>query len=116
MAQFVGESNLLEAEVIARVAEDRIRVRLEGLELTLRCRQSVGSGATVHVLVRPEDLRVALPGDASAYETRLAGVIIDKTYKGDTLDTLIRLDSGKTLLASSSTRMIRLSTTPWVSG
>ena len=100
VAQFVGESNLLEAEVIAQVAEDRIRVRLEGLELTLRCRQSVGSGATVHVLVRPEDLRVALPGDASADEPRLAGVIIDKTYKGDTLDTLIRLDSGKTVLAS----------------
>ena len=27
-------------------------------------------------------------------------MIIDKTYKGDTLDTLIRLDSGKTMLAS----------------
>ena len=100
VAQFVGESNLLEAEVIARVAEDRICVRLEGLELTLRCRQSVGSGATVHVLVRPEDLRVALPDDAGAGPPRLAGVIIDKTYKGDTLDTLIRLDSGKTMLAS----------------
>ena len=100
VAQFVGESNLLDAEVIDRVAEDRIRVRLEGLELTLRCRHPVGSGATVHVLVRPEDLRVALPGDPAAGEARLAGVIIDKTYKGDTLDTLIRLDSGKTVLAS----------------
>jgi spermidine/putrescine transport system ATP-binding protein len=52
------------------------------------------------VLVRPEDLRVALPGDAGAGEARLLGVIIDKTYKGDTLDTLIRLDSGTTVLAS----------------
>jgi spermidine/putrescine transport system ATP-binding protein len=100
VARFVGESNILDAEVIARVAEDRIRVRLEGLELTLRCRSAVASGDTVHVLVRPEDLRVALLDGAAAGEGRFAGVIIDKTYKGDTLDTLIRLDSGKTLLAS----------------
>jgi spermidine/putrescine transport system ATP-binding protein len=100
VACFVGESNVLDGVVTGRPAPDRIAVRLEGLDCVLRNEHPFAVGDRIHVLLRPEDLRVdALPNGAGP-EGRLSGKILAKTYKGMTLDTVIELDGGKTLLAS----------------
>jgi spermidine/putrescine transport system ATP-binding protein len=100
VAQFVGDSNLLEGAVIRRVDADRAEIRIENRTFALRAGPAIRPGAAVHIVLRPEDLRVeSLPEGADA-GSRLRGVIQDKIYKGVTLDTLIRLDSGALIRAS----------------
>jgi spermidine/putrescine transport system ATP-binding protein len=61
---------------------------------------SLSPGERVGVLLRPQDLQMEIVGPKQPGEGRLTGVIQDRTYKGMTLDTLIRLDSGTVLRAS----------------
>jgi spermidine/putrescine transport system ATP-binding protein len=100
VAQFVGESNILDGSVTGRPEPGRVAARLEGLECVLRTPLPFALGDKLHVLLRPEDLRVETLPNGDPPAGRLAGTVLEKTYKGMTLDTLIRLDSGKTLLAS----------------
>ena len=100
VARFVGESNLLDATVLARPGADRIEVRLGGQPFSLPTTLPLATGDRVQVLLRPEDLRLERLDAAVDAGGRLTGVIEDKTYTGVTLDTLIRLDDGCTLRAS----------------
>jgi spermidine/putrescine transport system ATP-binding protein len=99
VAGFVGESNLLDGVVTGLIEPGVIAAELEDLVCVLRSGHPFAIGDRLHVLLRPEDLRVeVLRGDVPP-PGRLAGTILEKTYKGMTLDTVIRLDSGKTLFA-----------------
>lgn len=98
VAGFVGESNLLEGEVLGLPEPGKIAARVEGMECVLGYRRPCASGDKIHVLVRPEDLRLEAAPDANP--GRVAGTIRSKTYKGMTLDTVVELDGGKTLMAS----------------
>src|SRR5690606_884065 len=53
-------------------------------------------GQAVHVLLRPEDIRVLAP-DA---DHGLAGKVVERNYKGSTLDSVIHLADGTEVLAS----------------
>ena len=98
VAEFVGESNLLDGVVAGLPEPGKIAARLEGLDCLLRCERLYAIGDPIQVLLRPEDLRLEATADVT--EGRLGGKILAKTYKGMTLDTVIELDSGKTLMAS----------------
>ena len=100
VAQFVGDSNLLEGVVLRRIDAERVEIRIEHQTFALRAGPAIQPGEAVHIVLRPEDLRVeSLPEGAEAGH-RLRGIIQDKVYKGVTLDTLIRLDSGALIRAS----------------
>lgn len=100
VAGFVGESNILDGIVIGQPESGAITVQLDNLECVLRTDRSFDVGDRLHVLLRPEDLRVEVLPSSRASAGRLAGKILEKTYKGMTLDTVIQLDSGRILLAS----------------
>ena len=57
---------------------------------------AVAEGQPVHVLLRPEDIRVLAPDD----DHGLAGKIVERNYKGSTLDSVIHLEDGTEVLAS----------------
>ena len=100
VAEFVGDSNLLAGVVIRRIDADRAEIRIGNQTFALRADPAIQPGEAVHIVLRPEDLRVeSLPEGAEAGH-RLRGIIQDKVYKGVTLDTLIRLDSGALIRAS----------------
>jgi spermidine/putrescine transport system ATP-binding protein len=99
VARFVGESNILDGIVTGLPEPGAIAVQLDGLHCVLRTDRSFTIGDRLHVLLRPEDLRVEVLPDGAAPPGRLAGAILEKTYKGMTLDTVIRLDNGKILFA-----------------
>ena len=68
-----------------------------GLKRTLRRPDfSVREGQPLSVLLRPEDIRVLDPAD----EQGVAGKIVERNYKGSTLDSVIHLDDGTEVLAS----------------
>ncbi|PHQ15459.1 spermidine/putrescine ABC transporter ATP-binding protein PotA [Marinobacter profundi] len=95
-ARFVGETNLFPGK-LERLGDGTITVDVLGVHRTLR-RPSfpVCEGQAVHVLLRPEDIRVLAP-DA---DHGLAGKVVERNYKGSTLDSVIHLADGTEVLAS----------------
>ena len=79
---------------------------VEGVAFPVRSRHNFESGEAVKVLLRPEDLKVALPGGDDEFSRVLMagphfmGRIEETVYKGATVDILIRLDSGRELMAA----------------
>jgi spermidine/putrescine transport system ATP-binding protein len=105
VAGFVGESNILPGRVAAAGAVGRVDVRVEQRILSLQTPLVLRSGDAVHLLIRPEDMRVTrgegLPAatDPCQPQLWLEGVVMEKTYKGVTMETAIRLESGRVVTA-----------------
>ena len=97
VAQFVGESNLLEGTVTARLDKGSFSACVEGVACMLRQSKNLGIGDCFSVLLRPEDIHLVDPSNPSA---RLRGQLVEQIYKGMTLDCIVELDSGKQLFAS----------------
>ncbi|WP_255556304.1 spermidine/putrescine ABC transporter ATP-binding protein PotA [Methylococcus sp. Mc7] len=97
VAQFAGESNVLEATVTAVTGPDTLTVDLAGTPLAVQSGRHFGIGEKVALLLRPEDLHVH---DGANGDGGLAGRVLERTYRGVTLDTLIALDAGPRIKAS----------------
>ncbi len=95
-ARFVGETNLFPG-YLDSVEEGAITLDILGLSRTLKKPAfAVREGERVNVLLRPEDIRVLAPED----EHGLAGKVVERNYKGSTLDSVIHLEDGTEVLAS----------------
>lgn len=96
-ARFVGETNFFPGRVEAADAGDSITVDVLGLKRTFRRPDfAVVDGQSLHVLLRPEDIRVLAPDDTEG----LPGRVVERNYKGSTLDSVIHLEDGTEVLAS----------------
>ena len=95
VARFIGEANLFAGRILS-VEATSLLAEVEGRRCRLNARRPYPCGAAVKVLLRPEDLRLAAPGEQDGWP----GKVIERTYKGMTLDSVIELDSGLRLLAS----------------
>ena len=90
VADFIGETNFLEAEVVS-VADGRARVRLSsGAEITATFPANVTPSGKVTVVVRPEHARVGTASPGSA----LRGIIHEIVYLGTDTHIHIRLEDG----------------------
>ncbi|WP_336146350.1 spermidine/putrescine ABC transporter ATP-binding protein PotA [Marinobacter salarius] len=95
-ARFVGETNLFPG-YLTSVEDTGITLDILGLSRTLQKPGfTLRKGEQVNVLLRPEDIRVLAPED----EKGLAGRIVERNYKGSTLDSVIHLEDGNEVLAS----------------
>lgn len=108
VARFVGEINILEAEVVEQ-SQGRARVRAQGLDVFMRTKHEFAPGDKVHVLLRPEDLRVETLKDLAedpeledsfARDRSLIGTVEETIYKGATYDVAVRLDNGTLVMAT----------------
>ena len=103
VGRFVGEINILEGQVTAMNGA-RMDVLLEGTPVTLAVppnnRVAFRPRGRVHVLVRPEDLRVWRLGEVRDESGLFPATVEEVIYKGTTVDLMIRLEDGKLLSAS----------------
>ncbi len=97
VARFIGDINLLPAQIDKRLDEKRLQVTLMGQQVILDSPLSGLPGTPIQILLRPEDLRLA--DDIREGMPRFTGTIIERRYRGATLDTTIELDAGPTLQA-----------------
>jgi len=96
-ARFVGETNFFPGRVEKADDDGSISVDVFGLKRTFSKPDfSVAKGQALHVLLRPEDIRVLAPDD----EDGVAGKVVERNYKGSTLDSVIHLEDGTEVLAS----------------
>lgn len=108
VARFVGEINIVDA-VVVEPGEGRVRVRAQGLDVFMRTSHAFHAGDRVHILLRPEDLRVETLKDLAedpeledsfSRERSIVGAVEETIYKGATYDVVVRLDAGGTVTAT----------------
>ncbi|WP_298450886.1 spermidine/putrescine ABC transporter ATP-binding protein PotA [uncultured Marinobacter sp.] len=95
-ARFVGQTNFFPGRV-TNIEGERISVDVFGLNRDLNKPSfRVAMKQSLHVLLRPEDIRVLAPDDTEG----VAGKIVERNYKGSTLDSMIELEDGSHVMAS----------------
>jgi len=92
VARFIGEINLLPVEVVQRIDHQVLHLDLFGRRLELVSDIGSAPGDKLQVLLRPEDMRIS--EDIEEEMVRLPGRIVERRYRGATLDTTIELDDG----------------------
>lgn len=97
VAQFIGEINVFEGEITAELGEFLYQTCVHGVPRTLRSDHRFEVGEKVHVMLRPEDLRI----DCNQGNERkgFPGIVLERNYTGKTLNSLIQLENGQTVLA-----------------
>jgi spermidine/putrescine transport system ATP-binding protein len=91
VADFLGVSNMLDAQAIGTESDGRCRVRVGDSEL-LASQGHTSSRGSVKVVVRPERVRVEAPGETG--ENRLPGKIERVVYAGAVSQLVVTLDRG----------------------
>jgi spermidine/putrescine transport system ATP-binding protein len=92
VADFLGVSNLLDAEAVGEMSDGRCRLRAGDLEL-LASRGHTSARGPVKVVVRPERVRVEAPRKIG--ENRLPGRIERVVYAGAISQLVVTLDKGE---------------------
>ncbi|KUI99495.1 spermidine/putrescine ABC transporter ATP-binding protein PotA [Vibrio sp. MEBiC08052] len=98
VARFIGEINVFEAVTIKRVDDKRILVSIEGTNAIIDFDKPVVAGQRLQVLLRPEDIRLKEVKETDS--EGITGHVIDRTYKGMTLDSVVELSSGLRIMVS----------------
>jgi len=99
VARFVGEINILSGRILSVKGKGLYEADVEGVQFPLRTSRIFAEGDLVHVLLRPEDVRILEPKDAVKLP-HLNGRIVDTVYKGATVNITISMDNGRTLSAA----------------
>ena len=99
VALFIGEANLFDIQVEALDGEDLI-TRIESISFRCKNTGQYQLGDYLHLIVRPEDIRVWGLNEISDTTGMLPGKIVDIIYKGSTVDVAVELVSGKVINAS----------------
>lgn len=102
VADFIGDINILEGQVAGRQtgpAGGLVEIGLpSGARLGVESPETVETGQTVWLAVRPEKMRIALEdAQTSAGLNTLAGTVFDIGYLGDWTNYRVNLDTGQQL-------------------
>lgn len=99
VALFIGEANLFDI-VVTALDEDYLITQIESVVFRCKNTQKYLVGTKLHLMVRPEDIRVWGFNEVANTQGMLPGKIVDITYKGSTVDVSVVLTSGKIINAS----------------
>jgi spermidine/putrescine transport system ATP-binding protein len=98
VANFLGQSNLLEATVTSR-AGTTAELDVHGVNLRLPVDRLADGTSALWLGVRPEKLRLVGPTDGGgADDNRLTGVVTDASFTGLATNYLVRLPWGQELM------------------
>ena len=100
VADFIGEANIFDS-VVSDVKGDKIAVTLENRSYLLTNKRNFKTGEAVHIVIRPEDLAVWGVKETTDEEksSMLPGTVEQVIYQGSTVGLVVRLTSGKKLMA-----------------
>ncbi|WP_095499038.1 spermidine/putrescine ABC transporter ATP-binding protein PotA [Paraferrimonas haliotis] len=99
VAEFIGETNLFRTKIERQLSDGVYQGCIDGKHFEIRTELSLDVNTVVSTLLRPEDLRINEISSQQSSEL-LVGKVIDRIYKGMTLDSTIELDSGQILQVS----------------
>ncbi|QJC32262.1 spermidine/putrescine ABC transporter ATP-binding protein PotA [Enterobacteriaceae endosymbiont of Donacia versicolorea] len=100
VAKFIGDINIFDAVIIKQLNNYKVQVNLEGYICNLKVPFPILPGEKIHVLLRPEDLKIKEIHNDINSEKGLIGYIKEKNYKGMTLESILKLKNGKIITVS----------------
>ena len=95
VADFMGLVNLVPGKVSAAIGGTATIEAAGGLKLLVTETNGIGTGDSVEVSIRPENIRIASPGLASSGGVQ--ATITERTFLGNISEYYASLDSGPTL-------------------
>ncbi len=111
VADFIGNINLFEGNLIGGSAEPTVRSAEAGCDIVLAEAPSLAAGHRLWVAVRPEKLEISHEPPASSLPNCLSGVVWDIGYLGDFSTYRVKLDTGKMVVAAEANRIRRIERT-----
>ena len=99
VATFIGESNLFDLTVID-ADKNSITIIVQHIQYKLENRENFKTGDKIHLLIRPEDLRVYHHSEIEDISQLFQAVVNEVIYKGTTVDLILKLPDGKLLSAT----------------
>lgn len=100
VAKFIGEVNIFDGEILAVGSNNQIMVNVLGKTRAAKSSRTFSQGQAVHVLIRPEDVRVWGLPEVTDSSDMFAGTVEDVNYKGTTVDLMVRLENNKLIAAT----------------
>ena len=99
VATFIGEANIFDVHV-ASLDGDDLLTEIEAIPLHCKNTGHYTPDERVHLIVRPEDIRVWSETEIPDTTGMLPGKVVGIIYKGSTVDVHVQLASGKIIHAS----------------
>jgi spermidine/putrescine transport system ATP-binding protein len=99
VAKFIGEANIFDTKVFG-LSRQNLVTEIETIRFSCKNTGGYQPGDKIHLIVRPEDIRVWSLSEVENSSDMLPGKIVDIVYKGSTVDLKVRLTSGKIINAS----------------
>jgi len=100
VAQFIGEANIFESEIISLSENNMAVVNILDKPRQVKCTKPLTVRQKVHVLLRPEDIRVWGQPEVSDTSEMYAGTVEEVIYKGTIVDLIVRLSNNATIAAT----------------
>jgi spermidine/putrescine transport system ATP-binding protein len=100
VATFIGEVNILEGEVLNIQDNKQISINVLGKTRAAKSARPLSIGEKVHVIIRPEDVRVWNQPEVDDTTDMFAGTVEEVIYKGTTVDLMVRLTNDKVVSAT----------------
>ncbi|MFT5760570.1 MAG: spermidine/putrescine transport system ATP-binding protein [Alteromonadaceae bacterium] len=94
VAKFIGEINIFPGHIIKRISDNQYIANVHGCQYPIATDKVLADDQAINILLRPEDMRIK-EIDINATSEQLIGHIIERNYKGMTLDSVIQLESGQ---------------------
>ncbi len=99
VAKFIGEANIFDSEICAMDGK-QLTVNILGQQRVIKSSRAFTVGQAVHVLVRPEDLRVWGQAEVDDSTDMYPGTVEEVIYKGTTVDLMVRLANNQLVAAT----------------
>lgn len=100
VATFIGEVNIFDGEIISVNGNKQVMVNVMDKQRQAKSNRSCTIGEKVHVLVRPEDVRVWNLHEVDDTSDMFNGNVEEVIYKGTTVDLIVRLANNKVIAAT----------------
>jgi iron(III) transport system ATP-binding protein len=112
VADFIGRTNFVHADVLGSAGADGMRLGTPAGEIRARCPDGVKTGDAVSVSIRPENIRVHAERPSAA--NVLEGVLERQVFLGESLECEVRVGSTTLLCRQHPTVRFHRGDTVWV--
>lgn len=100
VANFIGEVNVFDGEVVSVGDNKQVMVKILDKVRAAKTHRSLQLGEKVHLIIRPEDVRVWGQPEVEEGHEMFPGVVEEVIYKGTTVDLIVRLANQMTVAAT----------------
>lgn len=100
VAKFIGEVNIFAGEIMSTQENKQVTVRILDKLRVAKSKRPCTTGQKVHLLIRPEDVRVWNQNEVTDTSDMFSGTVEEVIYKGTTVDLIVKLSNNQTVAAT----------------